>query len=207
MSAGVLFFFALEVWGSVRSFEGDSILRGVVSLFSFALLLTTLGIGLGSWLQAAADAVSLVKALALCGVLFVLANLYQLAGNPSSAVLGRYHGTTCNAQTIGQVTSMLLPAVLYLVFRRDMAKFLRLVCAVSAGFLVLFLLWSGSRTGMLMLVGSTLLLFRRHWKRLVAAGILVGAALWLAMYLFPEARTNLARFLDLTNTREASCAS
>jgi len=202
---GALCFLALYLWIAFRAtFDPTTLGRGILGLVSCTIFFTVLAVGLGRWLQTLDDAYHLLGSIATAGFLFVVANLYLLILHPSAGGTGRFSGTTANPQFMGIDCVLLLPTVLFLIERGTLSKFRRIALLATAGFLIIFLLWTGSRTGMLGAVTAVLVLYQWRIHRFLPMAVVVGLAVYMAIWFFPDSLAHLNRFTDPTNSRATS---
>jgi hypothetical protein len=182
--------------------------RGVLGVISISLMFIVFYVGMGRMMQDVRDAEQQLQAIGLVGFLFIGANLMQLAFGYNQAVLQRRMvGISGNAQQFASVCSMFLLVFTHLFSTAAIASLRKILCALSIGLLALFILWSGSRTGLLCSVISVLLYYRHRVGRLIPI-VLVGAGLaaLFAVTFGEDALTNIDRFLYGKNTREAPWA-
>ncbi len=208
VSAGLVFYVILQAWMCVRLYaNGDSAARSLLSLISYALLLATLVVGVGRSLQSFEDGYALCGSFAFAGFLFAISNVYHTVMNPASSYTGRFYGITPNPQYVGQACALFLIPTLFLAQSPQVRKWWRPFLWTSAGLLIVFLIWSGSRTGVLMALVGVAALYRSHVDRFVVAGIFVGAAVLIALPYFPDAAANIAHILNTENTRAGAWES
>ncbi|HMN42084.1 MAG TPA: hypothetical protein PKE29_14665 [Phycisphaerales bacterium] len=132
-----------------------------------------------------------------CSVQFVLNPRYLVNWN------GRFHGMLGNAQ---HVAAMVAPFAIIAVwlFLHDPQKRRRILWVAIFAVNLLFLVWTGSRTGGLMFVlGLSLVLYTRIGNAvlLMPIGVLL---VWGLSYLADalQISSNLQRFISTENTRE-----
>lgn len=196
---GVLVF---ELCLSTRFVLGGLLMRGVAGGLTYSLIFLTLGLGLSQWLQNIRDVHAALWSIAIAGSLFALGNIYQLIINHSAVVFGnRLIATAGNPQATGLVIAVALPPICYLIMLKAAPKYLRLYLTAIVGFLSLFLIWTGSRTGLLMSLIGLGLLFRAHIGRLFAVTIVCGIFLLFAMSLFEDSTQGIERLVSTQNTR------
>lgn len=198
-----LFVFELAFSGRMLAagFHDRALGGGVI----FTLLFVVLGIGLGRWLQTPADVRTAYRAVAGSALLLLLGTLYQLAIDSAAALAGmRLMGTTANPQVFASTSALVLPPIIYLLLHPSEPKMLRAAYAAITGLLLIFLVWTGSRTGTLMAMIGLGVTFRfRLGKKLVGVGLACGVFVILALQVFSESRDVAGRLLSLEDTRTA----
>jgi hypothetical protein len=160
-------------------------------------------LGVGRWLQDVIDAHRLLRGLACGAALLVGATTLQLLRDQSQVVAsGRLWGTTANPQHLAVALALFLGPLSYLVIQRTEAKAWRLFAGAVAGLLVVFLVWTGSRTGVLMALVQFLLLFRLRVGKLILFLTVGGIFVLLGLQLFSNAFDSSGRLLSTENTRQ-----
>lgn len=205
LGAGVIAFFVFELGFSGRYIFAnlaDLRSRGVFGLTVFVGIFITLGVGVSKWLQSLDDVHALLRSVVGSGAVLVVATLYQVVIN-RAAVLdgGRLLGTTNNPQHLGIYLALCLPVSAYLFTRRGESPGWRGFHAAFMGLGLLFLLWSGSRSGMLVLVVGMALLFRARLGRLALVGAVVGGVVLVAVQFLDTSLSNAGRFTSTLDTR------
>src|SRR5439155_3242181 len=104
----------------------------------------------------------------------------------------RLHGTTGNSQHAAVFIAMVLPALCYLVGSAREPKLWRVLFAAAMGFLCILLLWTGSRTGLLMATTAVLVFFRARLRGFVAVSLFVGLFVMLALQVYSESTLSVA---------------
>jgi hypothetical protein len=194
-------FLIFDFWMCTRLLASpESRTRAVLSAVSYVILATTFIVGVGRWLQTLEDLYSLLSTLAWTAIFFVITNIYQVLMNPAASI-GRFWGFTSNPQAVGLMGAIFLIPVLLLSQRSGNSYGWRLIYRVTAAFLVLFMIWSGSRGGMLMGALGLAIYYRWRVGPLFLASATVAVVLCAALVFFPAALSNLQRFTDPTNTR------
>jgi hypothetical protein len=198
---GLFCFLLLDFWMALRLMPEDgSRTRAVLSLLSYALIAGALVLGVGRWLQTSQDLYGLLRSLAWVAMLFVVSNIYYAIYN-HAAVTGRFWGINGNPQGVGIDSAFFLVLVLMLSHHPRTPVAARSIYYLTAGFLIAFLLWSGSRGGVLIALVGLATFYRSRIGPMFIAAVTVGLALVTSLYLFPSALANVNRFADLTNSR------
>jgi hypothetical protein len=176
--------------------------RGALNLVLYPLIMIVMGWGLSRWLQEWKDARLLVGSIAGAGLLFLVGTLYQLMVNRGAVMVGaRLFSTTGNPQHAALVCAITLLPMCYLIIDKREWKIYRLLLGLAAGFQIILLLWTGSRTGLLVAVSGVVLLFRARIGKLALAGLLVGLSVWLAMSIYTESTLTIAGMFARGDTR------
>lgn len=205
VSAGTIAIFAFELIYCGRMLVGGLYVRAVVGAILFGLTFLTFGVGMSQWLQNVGNAHSLVRAIALAGVLFAAVTSIQLAAKPSSIIWqNRLISTTDGATHTAEHIATFLPAVLFLVASRDERKLLRVFWGGVAGLLVVFLVWTGTRTGLLMGAVGVGLLFRLRLGRGLLTALMVGAFALLVFSIWGQSTVGAERLLSTYDTRSVT---
>jgi hypothetical protein len=184
--------------------------RGLVGLGMVMLLVIIFGLALAPSLQSLRDATWALWAVAALGLCFIGATMLQYLVNPYSVAFGkRLFGTASNPQLAGLILSFTLPTMCYLLVRRKQGLWVTLNLVVFSTAIplgVLLLIWTGSRTGMLVAItGLTVFFHRRLGRFTLAAAVCLGVGLLLAPYM--GAVFEIAdRLIWTENTRAAAWA-
>jgi hypothetical protein len=185
-------------------------LKGFLALFSISAMFVVCVIGFGRRMQDVDSARVAMEVFAWVGIAFCGLNLLQLAVGPGSAVVGgRFAGISGNAQQAAGVCTSLFLTNLYLFGDLSPLRPMKWVCAVLAGVLALFILWSGSRSGVLASGIGVLLMYRFSLGRAAAAAIFAGFFLFVGFLLFEGSSEGFGRIIDTGtgNTRAAVFAN
>ena len=202
VTAGTVGVFVFELIYCGRMMVGGLYIRAVLGAILFGLTFLTFGIGMSQWLQRVTDAHSLVRAIALAGSLFAAVTAIQLAAKPSSIIWqNRLVSTTDGATHTAEHIATFLPAVLFLVASRDERKLMRVFWGGIAGLLVVFLVWTGTRTGLLMGVVGVGLLFRLRLGKGLVTALMVGAFALLVWAIWGQSTVGADRLLSTADTR------
>jgi hypothetical protein len=195
-------FFAFEVLFSFRVLVGGQRERAIFGLMIYVLTLSTLAVGIARWLQDVTDVHRLLRGIAFGAGLFVLGTAMQLLRDRSQVIWqGRLFGVTGNPQHFALAAALFLGPLCYLVVQRTEPVLWRVFSGAVAGVLVIFLIWTGSRTGALMAAVQFLLLFRLRLGRLAALAIVVGIFVLLGLQWFSEGLDSASRLVSTENTR------
>jgi hypothetical protein len=205
VGAAVAMFFVFELVITTRQMGTGALLRSVLQLLLFTLLFLVLGIGLGNWLRQLDDVRKVLKAVSWAVMLLVCGSLLQVVIDSNQVVQNhRLFGTTNNPQFLGSMLGMSITPVLYLLLTNLEKPLWRATLAVYIGFMMVCLIWTGSRTGLLMAAVNVLLFLRLKLGRIVAAVTVACASFYVAMSLFPSSVAIVDRLFSSADTRSAS---
>jgi hypothetical protein len=194
LGIGVLAMFFFQMMLAVRVTASETS-RGVASLFIYPLMFIPLGIGLSRWLQDWKDAHAMLRAFVICGLLFFGGSALHLLVTPGTVVHNhRLYGTCGNPQLAAAASGACIPVICYFIVRHRQRWAYRLFLCALVGFLIIMLIWTGSRTGLLMTTVAVVMLFRARIGRLALAGITVGIFVMLALQIYTE---STATFTDM----------
>lgn len=149
--------------------------------------------------------VKMLRAVMVVSVVWTVCCSVQFVINPRLLVNsegGRFWGMNSNAQGAALTVAPFAVVALWLLFN-DHARRLRILWIGLVGINLIFLGWTGSRTGALMLVvGMFFVLYRRLGKVVVFLPIAAAVTFGLSV-LSDELQiaSNLERLTDTTNTR------
>jgi hypothetical protein len=202
LGPGVLALFFFEMVFAFRTAAGGVVTRGVLNLVLYPLLFTIMAWGVSRWLQDWRDARALIRTIVWAGLIFLAGTGCQLLFNPSAIVhANRLYSTTGNPQHAALVIAIALPSLCYTIVNKQEWKIWRLILGVATGFLVLLLIWTGSRTGLIVAAVGVVLLFRARLGKLALTSIIVGLSVWLAMQIYTESTLSIAGMFARGDTR------
>lgn len=147
----------------------------------------------------------LLRTIMLVSVAWTVCCSIQFVINPKLLLNngGRFWGMLANAQQAAVLTAPFAFTAIWL-FMYDPNKRLRALWVALTGINLLFLMWTGSRTGALMFaVGITFMLYSRGGKALLLlpiGGVVFGLLYWLALEL--QIMKNVERLVSNENTRD-----
>jgi hypothetical protein len=202
LTAGCVTFFAFTLYYlAMLAFFAD-IPRAVLGALSVTAVLLAFVGGLGRLMQPGAGDYDYVRMFVWAGTLFVIANLAQLALGYSSAIIrGRMGGISGNPQQFAATCCVFAIIFAHLFSISPIGSPRKWAGAIALGILLLFVLWSGSRTGALCTIISMLAYFRTRIGRIALLGIVVAPVLLVLVNLFAESTWGTDRFLSGTDTR------
>ena len=171
---------------------------------TFGAVVFSLILGPSRWLQNEHNFQLGVWAMAMVGVIFGIANIYQASIDPYAITFihGWFSGTTGNPQMAALVITGVIPCLFFLAFQDQENRLLRLIWAGFLALAVFGLLMTASRTGAIMAVVSILIFFRYRGGQFLQIALIfaVLAALFLP-YLSPTDIESIGSFSKDTNTR------
>lgn len=187
-----------------RLMFGGWFTKGVFGVLLYFLIFGTFAIGLPLLLQDLGDVHTAIRCLAVAGLLFCLGTSVQLLLDRNGIVSnGRLASTPGTATQTAEAIAVVLPAVVFLLLSKSEPRLLRAVWLATAGALVIFLVYTGTRNGVLMAFVAMTLLFRFRLGKLVLAVALVGIVGAVVWHFFgsDDARVSASRLLMVTDTR------
>jgi len=152
------------------------------------------------------DLVGIVRFIILVGVAWLGLVVIQAAIDPGAMVVGRqgrFFGPTGNPQQAAIILGM-NTAFLVWLFNHDRVRSLRLVYAVLAGLSAVGVLWTGSRTGLaLMVIGVTVVAYARVGRTILylPLGLLGLYAGWTLLNTLGVDLAAASRVTSLQDTR------
>jgi len=206
----MLLYLLFQLLFSFMYFLAGDTERGIFAPIIFLLTFFVFGIGLSRMLQRADDLDNLLKMLIVVALAVVLGTVYQLSVDRAMIMAqGRLFGLTGNPQALAIYCGALVLPVVAGVQRLGHQRIWYLLALFLTGFLVVFLLWSGSRTGILMTLTGLGLMFRHQLGGLLKTTILVATMVMFAWQVtdFGESSAVIQERFGrsvLVNTREAT---
>ena len=201
--------FAFELLYCTRLMLGGWFSKGGLGAVLYFMIFGTFALALPMMLQDVKDVHNAIRCVAIAGVLFCLGTAAQLVIDRGGVVLnGRLASTPGTATHTAEAIAIMLPCVVFLIFSREEPKALRALWVATAGTLIIFMIFTGTRNGVLMSFFALVLLFRMRLGKLVAAGVLVGIVAMIAwQFIGTDASSSASRLIDLTDTRTAGWRS
>lgn len=198
----LLLLFVFEMVLSMRIMMAGVMSRGALSVFIYGMMFIVLGWGASKWMQDWNSARSLVRCVGAAAGVYIVGVCYQLAANRGAIVRGsRLMGTSGNAQLAALLFSLAVPATAYVVARAGEKVWVRVLFGWILGMEILFLLWTGSRTGTLIALIGILLMFWSRIGRLLAVSMLVGVVIFLSLQIYEESTLSIAGMMQRGDTR------
>lgn len=202
---GTIFFFAFELVYSVRLMFAGDFIRGYLAIFSYMLIWIVIAWGLARSIHSMDDLRNLLRSIAFAGIIYNIAVLVQYLANPGSVIINsRLAGISGNPQHAAAVFAACIPASLYFMLQPTERKWWRIVVAANSALMLLFLLWTGSRTGALITLVALAAMFRLRIGKFFLAAILMLILVVLGLQFFGEDLSIAGRLMDTTDTRSAA---
>lgn len=201
---GVIAYLVFQLTFSTMELLVDRSAKTFLSIPLFIVTFVAVGVGLNKMLQTKRDVNALLWAIVATFALMVMAISVQMVAGDRDAVFAssRLQGMTANPQFLSTIIPPALLIVLYLFLDKRQPKFLKVGLVLLAAALVLFLYWTGSRTGILMAGIGILCFFRlRLGRLLLIAGIVGVCVLGVLQFLGDEGSDQTDRFLNMQDTR------
>ncbi|MDX2016141.1 MAG: hypothetical protein SFY95_00715 [Planctomycetota bacterium] len=201
-----LVFVAIGTYAALMRIFHEGIESGLQSLLFVGLTVVPMLIIIPALLRTWDDLLFALRGLVIAGVMWTGATAIQFALNRSFVIMGgenRFTGLTGNPQHAATYLAPMAIAAVWLVLNDTLRKH-RWFFIVAAGFFVLMLAWSGSRTGALMfVVGLTAVLYARLGRAVFILPVLGGAVYGLVQGAIALGiDLGLERLVSTTNTRD-----
>ncbi len=208
MGAPVFSLLLLEIFFALRMLATDAPGKALLSALMACLLVSAIYAVLSRALLDIPDVQQVKRVIVLAGGAFCAISLLEYIRNPTSVLMNhRFTGISGNPQFAAIFLGfMVLSAVSLLLDHQHTSRLRRASIIIAILTFSALLLWTGSRTGVLMAVVGLVVLLRARLTRWLVIGL---AALLLALIviaIFPEVGTNLSRFTSVEDTRSANYA-
>lgn len=149
------------------------------------------------------DVRKLQSAIFTAGVAFVVICTYEYTRFPGSVLQGgRFTGISGNPQFAGIFLAIQSITAFSLSHHPSLSRWYRILTGAGAVIFASFVFWTGSRTGMGMLVVGIVAVNRAKILQWIRLAVILLPAFFLWVTLFPATMSNADRARDLTNTRE-----
>ncbi len=204
---GSLLLFLLHIVLFARLATAGFADRGFLGLMVHTLTFVAAAVVCAKWINSLHAARMMLGAVVGAGVFFVFGVLYQLVMNSSAVVWdNRLFGTTGNPQHAAQFLSLFCLPTLYFATSTCTPKWMRFFLYGLLALQVPLILWTGSRTGMLMLLVGVVMYYRFRIGRLAFSAALVSVivVVTLPIFLQWDATAGWSRILSTQNTRSAA---
>ena len=176
-----------------------------LSAATFGGLVLMVILGPSRWLQNEDNFQLGVWAMAMVGVIFGVANVYQALINlyPITFISGWFLGTTGNPQQAALLIYPILPCILFFVLRKDEHYLIIRLLWLSFLFIALFTLFmTGSRFGTIMAFISLLIFLRNKNSKILWLILLVGIIVTTILPLFNSTDINTINSLDAGSSNQ-----
>ncbi len=202
-----LAFLALQFLLCIKMLTTGIYERALLSFFVFALTYSGIVVGLGCSMQKITDCHKVLWSI-LAGVAAIdLLTIHELVVKKAGVVINnRLFAITVNPQTAGTIFALTIVLICYLLtctkgMRSNLVKPLLIA---MLGFTTIFLLWTGSRTGLLSAVVGISVLFYDKISNLILVVILLIGTAFIASQVFEDSLEHSGRLLSTQNTRSAA---
>jgi len=186
----------------IRYLPTDHLEIALTRLFSFLAVFYVLALSFPHWVSDRRDIYRYLKASATGLLLLIFASLICYVMRPSSVTPGgRFSGLTSNANYLGAICGYAMPALLGLSLSPALKIKNRYFWLLAAAFVLLILVWTGSRTSLGMCGIGIIVIFRAKLGRFLIAGIPLALFVWLLSYFFQDAQSGAEHLTSLKNTR------
>ncbi|MBQ71778.1 MAG: hypothetical protein CMJ67_02625 [Planctomycetaceae bacterium] len=193
-----------ELFFGLRLFFAGRALRGALVLVMYVLLFVAIPVGVGRRLQKDEDFESLIRAIGLVGLPYILFNLLQYFYAPGQTVThGRFAGVSGNPQSAGLIFSLLSITIIWLISRPRSSRWVLPAFLIAIGIGGLLLIWTGSRTSVLATAVGVAVMFRKRLGSMILVGGFVLAAVFVASFFLADGEDILERVQSTENTRAA----
>ncbi|BAY66025.1 hypothetical protein NIES22_61380 [Calothrix brevissima NIES-22] len=199
------FFYKILLFGEINF--------ALLGLITFVALVLMLKLGPSRWLQNEQNFHLGVWSIAMAGVIFGFAGVYQGVFNLQAMTFlhGRFTGTTGNPLHATALLAATIPSLMFLIEMRQKWDWVKVFWIANLFILLYFLFLTGSRTGLIMAVPTILLFYRQRLGTLLRLGFFVGIVLAFMLYLQgPDvvmSNTVASRYSSTQNTREGVWSS
>ena len=150
-------------------------------------------------------AIKILRTIMFVSVLWACGSALEFVKNPQNVLTpqGRFFGILANPQHAAVLTSSFTMMALWLLMN-DRVKRLRILWLALVAINLIFLIWTGSRTGALMLIVGLCVVLYRRIGRAVLFLPLIAMMFFGLVYLADELGIyrNLDRLVSVENTRE-----
>jgi hypothetical protein len=176
--------------------------RAVLGFLAVGATVVAFVLGLGRLMQPGDEGIEYLRMFEWAGLAFVISNLAQLALGYSSAIVqGRLGGISGNPQQFAATCCVFAIIFAHAFASSRIGSSRKWLSAVTIGVIGLFLLWSGSRTGLLCTALSLVAYFRTRIGRFALLALVVAPVLLVLTTTFTESTWGTNRFLSGADTR------
>ena len=179
----------------------------LVATITFFAMIVALLLGPARWLQSEPDFKWAVRSIALVGIFFLLASLYQarIDAAPMMIVHGWFMGITGNPQQAAIFLMATIPCQFFLVMQPRQSNWQRSFWLILIWATFYTLIITGSRMGVLSTIGGVLIFITHRSERLKQSFLILGLGI-AVLLIFTDITTLVSiapdKLLQGTNTRE-----
>jgi len=194
----------------LKSLQFGSIAFAFLSVTTFGTLVLMISQGPSRWLQDERNFQLAVWSIAMVGILFAIANLYQASIDvyPITFVHGLFLGTTGNPQHAATLLVATIPCFLFLLQQPRQSWLIKWFWMAFLGLIVFGLIWTGSRTGTLSAIVAILLFYRYRGGQFLRWVLVFAIILVIIVSFMPndlglfDLGSSLNKLSSQSNTRE-----
>ncbi|UOM36762.1 hypothetical protein [Acuticoccus sp. I52.16.1] len=186
---------------ALKTFSGGSISFALLSAVTTGLIFFIFSQVGPRWIGQDGDIDRAIVAVAAAITAFTALNAVQYVLGPQALAVanGRFNGTTGNPQHAAAFLGAGIPALVYVALTRGFIW--KLAALGTAAVAAYFLMWTGSRTGLLIGAAATMLLLRRSGAVAIGTGALATIAGLYVILTTPPGDFALDRLVSTENTR------
>lgn len=193
--------FLLQIYYAIRAGLEESPLRACVAGISCILLFIVTYKLSGMYVTSLKDIRQWLMTILMCGIVFLGLCAVQIPFGIAPLIMGnRFSGLTSNPQVAAINLAFCCIISLYFVVSRQSSKITWYLSLISFLFLSIFLLWTGSRTGLLMALAGIAVLVSSDIRAIGLSGIFVLAICGL-LSLFDISPIGFERLVNGGDTR------
>lgn len=202
-----LSYLALQALICVKLLSCGNYNRGILTIVAYTVTYLSIVVGIGASLQRVEDCKKALWAILGSVIVIVLFTIHELVVKRSGVVIGnRLFAVTVNPQTAATTFALTITLISYLLtstrgLKSNLAKPFLLV---MLGFCTIFLLWTGSRTGLLSVIVGLTVLFYDKVSRLAIVIALLAASTFGALQVFSDSLEHANRLVSTQDTRSAA---
>jgi hypothetical protein len=175
----------------LKTLQYGSIAFALLTVITFGAVILMITKGPSRWLQDERNFQLGVWSIALVGIIFAIANLYQASINIYSIMFlhGLFWGTTGNPQHAATLLTTTVPCCLFFIqkpHQSSQIKWFWLTFLILAGFTIIL---TGSRTGVLSSIIAILLFYRYRGGQFLRLGLTIAIILLVVGSFLPSEPT------------------
>ena len=190
----------------LKTFYYGSISFALLTAVTIGGIILMVYLGPSRWLQTDHDFTLAAWSVAMVGVVFIGVNFYQALYDtyPLTFISGRFLGTTGNPQAAALVLAGVFPASLYMAEHRVHRSRTRRLWSVIPLLVLLTLLATGSRTGLVMAIITVVFFYRQRYDKLLRFIALIGLCGLLLLFFVNKTSSLWEFFISPTQSRASS---
>ncbi len=203
----IFFLVAVQAVIVLKTLSSGSLNFAVLTIAIYSAIVAMMVLGPSRWLQDERNFVLSIWSIAMVGILFALANLYQATIDiyPITFVHGWFLGTTGNPHHAAVLIVVTLPCFLFLFSYETQRQWLRWVWLGCFALAMIGLLLTASRTGLVMAAAALVAFYWRQGGQLMRLGFAAAILLTLVFSLTDLTTADIAGvFANTTNKLETA---